>query len=175
MSPLGWMTRAFVLIGVVIVSFALAFAIGLTSEAGAAAPAAAADLPAPELEQRRAEPQTTVDTVSATVMCPTCDTTLDQSDSPSAQRMRTYVTAAVAAGWTEGEIREGLVAEYGGDESVLATPRAQGIGLLAWLVPAGVALLALLGGALVLRRWRTPRLTGDDGPTEGQARSTSSS
>jgi cytochrome c-type biogenesis protein CcmH/NrfF len=130
-----------------------AFVFGTVSNAQAAE-TKATDLPAPTLEQRRDTPQTSVDDVSATVMCPSCDTTLDQSDSPAAQRMRVWVTAAVEAGWTQEEIRDGLVDEYGGDESILATPRAKGAGLLVWLVPALVALAALLTGLLSLRRWR---------------------
>lgn len=108
----------------------------------------------PRVEQRRAERQTTVDEVSRTVMCPSCDTTLDQSSSPAAERMRTWVIAAVDAGWTEGEIRAGLVREYGGDESVLAAPRAHGSGLLVWVVPGLIAVLALTVGVQTLRQWR---------------------
>lgn len=118
-----------------------------------AVPAAGADEP-PRLEQRSATPRTTVAEVSRTVMCPSCETTLDQSDSPAADRMRVWVTAAVEAGWTDDEIRAGLVREYGGDESVLAAPRPAGWGLAAWLVPVLVAAFALMSGALLVRRWR---------------------
>lgn len=131
----------------------LAFVLGTVSNANAAE-RDASRMPAPELEQRRDAPQTSVDDVSATVMCPSCDTTLDQSESPAATRMRAWVTAAVEAGWTEEEIRDGLVAEYGGDESVLATPRARGAGTLVWIVPALIVLAALVVGIWSLRRWR---------------------
>jgi cytochrome c-type biogenesis protein CcmH/NrfF len=107
-----------------------------------------------QLEQRRATPQTSIDEVSATVMCPTCDSTLDQSDSPAAESMRVWIENAVEAGWTKQEIRDGLVAEYDGDESILAVPRAKGLGLGVWIVPAIVVGGALLVGALSLRRWR---------------------
>lgn len=119
------------------------------------------------LEQRRSEPQTTVEQVSSSVMCPSCDTTLDQSNSPAAERMRAWVEEAVAAGWTEEEIRDGLVAEYDGDESILATPRAKGLGLLVWVVPAIVALTAAIGGFVILRRWRRSpaRAEGEDDQT----------
>lgn len=137
----------------------VAFAIGAVGTAEGATVGTGSGERSPEgagsVEQRRDAPQTTVDEVSSTVMCPSCDTTLDQSDSPAAQRMRAWVREAVEAGWTEQEIRDGLVAEYGGDESVLATPRAEGLGLAAWVVPAVVALVALLGGAVLLRRWRS--------------------
>ena len=137
----------------------LAIALGTATAAGEAhaessSADAAADLPVPQLEHRRDAPQTTVDAVSSTVMCPTCDTTLDQSNSPAAERMRTWIAVAVQQGWTAEEIRAGLVKEYGGDESILATPKAHGIGLAAWLVPAVLAALALVGGGFAIRRWR---------------------
>jgi cytochrome c-type biogenesis protein CcmH/NrfF len=108
----------------------------------------------PTIEQRRDTPQTSVDEVSSTVMCPSCDTTLDQSNSPAAESMRVWVAEAVDAGWTEQEIRDGLVEEYDGDESILATPRAKGVGLLAFIVPALVVLTAAIGGFVLMRRWR---------------------
>lgn len=146
----------------------VAFVLGAASPARAATSdaEAAASAPAPRLEQRRDTPQTSVDEVSREVMCPSCDTTLDQSNSPAAERMRAWVASAVAAGWTEEEIRDGLVEEYGGEEAILATPRANGLGLLAWLVPAIVALIALVGGFVLVRRWRSdarpPAAPGDE-------------
>lgn len=140
----------------------LAAAIGSTTNVHAATAGAglSPQAPAPEdtvdaaLEQRRSTPQTSVGEVSKTVMCPSCDTTLDQSDSPAAQSMRSWIERAVAAGWTQQEIRDGLVAEYDGDESILAVPRAKGLGLGVWIVPALVITGALLLGVLSLRRWR---------------------
>lgn len=123
----------------------------------------------PRLEQRRDNQQTTVEDVSSTVMCPSCDTTLDQSDSPAAERMRVWVTEAVDAGWTEQEIRDGLVEEYGGDESVLATPRAQGLGLLVWIVPALIVLVAGIGWVVLMRRWRRGSPGGDDQTRSGSS------
>ncbi len=146
----------------------VAAALGSTSNVAAAAATEVPDRP--RLEQRRDNPQTTVDDVSSTVMCPSCDTTLDQSNSPAAEAMRVWVTEAVDAGWTEQEIRDGLVEEYGGDESILATPRAQGIGLLVWIVPALIVLVAAVGWVVLMRRWR--RGSADD---DAQTRSGSSS
>lgn len=104
-------------------------------------------------------PRTSVEEVSRGVMCPTCDTTLDRSESPSAERMRAYIQAKVDQGWTKRQIEDGLVAQYGGDESILAAPRAHGIGLLAWLIPAAVATVLLLTGVLLIWRWRRRQST----------------
>lgn len=158
------MRRVFLLGSVVAWAFVIGYAAGL----GTSGPAAAATAPTPvapavterqpNLEQRRDAPRTTVEEVSRTVMCPSCDTTLDQSDSPSAQRMRAYVQAAVAAGWTKDEIRDGLVDQYGGDAGVLATPRsADRLGLVAWLVPGLIVTIGAVVGLVSLRRWRRAR------------------
>lgn len=157
--------------------FLLAGAIGSTTNvahgASATAPSAnsTAESPAdtPALERRRDTPQTSVDAVSRTVMCPSCDTTLDQSNSPAAESMRAWVEEAVAAGWTKQEIRDGLVAEYDGDESILATPRAHGVGLLAFIVPALVVFVALVGGVVLMRRWRSGSSNDDDQTRSGSS------
>lgn len=165
--------RTLLLVVIAAWAFAAAFALGTVSARAAVAPPTTSDaipLPGPRLEQRRAAPQTSVEAVGETVMCPSCDTTLDQSNAPAAERMRAYVAAGVAAGWTAPEIRDGLVAEYGGDESILATPQRHGLGLLAWIVPGIVALVAIAGGVLLMRRWRA-----DASVKTGQARSAVSS
>ncbi|MCW2923635.1 MAG: hypothetical protein JWM98_1039 [Thermoleophilia bacterium] len=168
--------RGVVLATIAAWAFAVAFTIGSVDAHAASTPDApaansGAPLPGPRLEQRRDTPRTTVEEVSRTVMCPSCDTTLDQSTAPAAERMRTYVSTAVAAGWTADEIRDGLVREYDGDESILAEPRADGLGLVAWIFPGIVAIIAVLGGFVLVRRWRAgaPQLAAD------QARSASSS
>lgn len=107
------------------------------------------------IEHRRDTPQTSVAAVSARVMCPSCDATLDQSDSPAADRMRAWISEAVAAGWTESEIRDGLVREYGGDEAILAIPRStSSVGVGAWLAPLLIVLAVAVLGFVVPRRWR---------------------
>lgn len=158
-SLVGW---------VALLAFVLG-SVGNVEQAGAATADGAATGAVIHLEQRRDTPRTSVERVSGSVMCPSCDTTLDQSNSPAAERMRAWVRVAVAAGWTDAEIRDGLVKEYGGDESILAVPRARGIGLAVWLVPAAVVLIALLAGVLLMHRWRSV------GATQDSVASTSSS
>lgn len=96
--------------------------------------------------------------LEAELVCPVCETTLDQSTAPVAERMKTFLRIRIAAGDTEQEIKDALVAEFG--PGVLATPPKGGFGLLAWLLP----LVALIAGAVVvgvlLRTWsrrREPR------------------
>ncbi len=89
--------------------------------------------------------------LEAELVCPVCETTLDQSNAPVAERMKTFIRVRIAAGDTEQEIKDALVAEFGPE--VLAEPPDGGFGLLAWLLPLG----ALLGGAiavgLLIRAW----------------------
>ena len=89
--------------------------------------------------------------LEAELVCPVCETTLDQSNAPVALRMKTFIRVRIAAGDTEQEIKDALVAEFGPE--VLAEPPEGGFGLLAWLLP----LAALVGGAiavgLLIRTW----------------------
>jgi len=89
--------------------------------------------------------------LEAELVCPVCETTLDQSNAPVAERMKTFIRVRIAAGDTEQEIKDALVAEFG--PGVLAEPPGGGFGALAWLLPLG----ALFGGAiavgLLVRTW----------------------
>ena len=97
------------------------------------------------------------------VMCPVCNTTLDQSSSPEARRIEALISARIAAGDSKSEIKDVLVAEYG--PSILAAPPKKGFNLLAWLLP----FVALFGGALVLGllAWRWSK-TREPGPPAAQ-------
>ena len=129
-------------------ALALAAALGaVLAGAASAAPPNAADL-------------------EAELVCPVCETTLDQSNAPVAERMKTFIRVRIAAGDSEQEIKDALVAEFGTE--VLAEPPGGGFGLLAWLLPLG----ALVGGAiavgLLIRAWSRrdaqPELVSELGP-----------
>jgi cytochrome c-type biogenesis protein CcmH len=88
------------------------------------------------------------------VMCPVCFTTLDQSSSPAARRIKVFISRRIAAGDSKNEIKDKLVAEYG--PAILAAPPKKGFDLLAWLLP----IVGVLGGALALGAlaWRWSRV-----------------
>jgi cytochrome c-type biogenesis protein CcmH/NrfF len=97
------------------------------------------------------------------IVCPVCETTLDQSNAPIALRMKAFIRARIAAGDSKQEIEDALVAQFG--EGVLAKPPDGGFGALAWILP----LAALLAGAIVVgvlvRTWsrrREPEQVADD-------------
>lgn len=98
--------------------------------------------------------RTTLADLEDEVMCPVCNTTLDQSSSGAARQIKTLISQRIAAGDTKGEIKNQLVAEYG--PQILAAPPAKGFDLLAWLLP----IVGVLGGALVLAAlaWRWSRV-----------------
>jgi cytochrome c-type biogenesis protein CcmH len=114
-----------------------AAAIALIAAAFAAASAHAAPPNAADLE--------------AELVCPVCETTLDQSNAPVAERMKAFIRVRIAAGDSEQEVKDALVAEFGPE--VLAEPPGGGFGLLAWLLP----IAGLVGGALavglLVRMW----------------------
>ena len=63
--------------------------------------------------------------LEAELVCPTCKTTLDQSDAPVARRMKAIVRARVAQGATAGEIKAELVDQFG--PGVLAEPQKRAV------------------------------------------------
>jgi cytochrome c-type biogenesis protein CcmH len=88
------------------------------------------------------------------VMCPVCGTTLDQSDSPAAQQIKRVIATRIAAGDSDCQIKDELVANYG--DAILAAPRHKGFGLFAWWVPlGGIVVAALLVGFAAWRWVRT--------------------
>jgi cytochrome c-type biogenesis protein CcmH len=89
--------------------------------------------------------------LEAELVCPTCNTTLDQSNAPIALRMKAFIARRIAAGDTKSEIKDQLVAQFG--RGVLAAPERKGFDLLAWVVPIAVLLLGSLLLAALLWRW----------------------
>ena len=96
------------------------------------------------------------------VICPTCHTTLDQSDAPIALKMKRYIRQRLAAGASEKQIKAELVDQFG--PGVLAEPPESGFDLLAWLVPLGVLVAGAVGVGLVAWGWsrRRGEETGDE-------------
>lgn len=112
------------------------------------------------------ETRPTLQELESEVICPTCQTTLDQSDSAIARNMKAFIARRVAAGDTKGEIKAQLVDQFG--ERVLAAPPRRGFNLLAWLLPlAGAGVGAALLGFLA---WRWSRTRGSTHPVEGDPR-----
>jgi cytochrome c-type biogenesis protein CcmH len=100
-------------------------------------------------------PQASLTKLEGELMCLVCKTTLDQSDSPFATRMKELLAAQVNACKSEAEIKSYFVAQFG--DSILAAPPGSGFNVLAWVLP----FVGIGGGAVVLfvlaRRWSSRR------------------
>ena len=93
----------------------------------------------------------TVVEVAREVRCPTCNTPLDVSNSPAAQRMKIFIADRIAKGDDKQQIIDALVQEFGRD--VLATPPKSGFDLVAWIVPIVLVLGGLLAIPFITRAW----------------------
>jgi cytochrome c-type biogenesis protein CcmH len=89
--------------------------------------------------------------LEAEIVCPTCHTTLDQSDSPIAQRMKAFIRVRIAAGDSAAQIKAKLVDQFG--PAVLAEPPKHGFDLLAWLLPLGALALGVVVVAGLAWTW----------------------
>jgi len=89
------------------------------------------------------------------LICPTCHTTLDQSNAPVAQQMKALIGQRIAAGDTKSQIEARLVAEYG--RSVLAKPDTKGFDLLAWVLPIAGVVAGGIAVGIAAWRWSSRR------------------
>jgi len=116
-----------------------------------------------------AHPRTSLAFLEGQIMCPTCHTTLDQSDAPAARRMEAELANRVDQCWSAKQIKAELVANFGA--GILAAPPHKGFDLLAWWLPLGgiIAAAVLIGlGAWRWSRGRDPEpeLESVDAETE---------
>jgi cytochrome c-type biogenesis protein CcmH len=88
------------------------------------------------------------------LVCITCHTTLDESDSPIARQMKAYIARRIRQGATKSQIENELVAQFG--DAVLGVPRKHGFDLLAWVIPLGGIALAAVAIGVGARRWSRP-------------------
>ena len=102
-----------------------------------------------------AHPKTSLSYLEGQIMCPTCHTTLDQSDSAAAQQIKAEIAKRIDQCWSTNQIEDELVGNFG--QGILAAPPHKGFDLLAWWLPIGgiVAGAALL--ALGVWRWSRTR------------------
>ena len=101
-------------------------------------------------------PRTSLGDVENEVICLECGVSLDVAEnSLQARQQREFISRQVAACRSKDEIKDALVAQYG--EGVLAAPKAEGIGLAAYLVPILAFLAAAAGVTLAALRWRRRR------------------
>jgi cytochrome c-type biogenesis protein CcmH len=89
------------------------------------------------------------------IRCVVCQSqSIDESDADIAANLRNIVREQIAAGKSEAEIRDYLVARYG--DFVLLKPPLNRSTLVLWAAPFALALIALVAGFVTLRRGRSP-------------------
>jgi cytochrome c-type biogenesis protein CcmH len=97
--------------------------------------------------------------LSRELRCMVCQNqSIDDSEAPLARDLRLLVRERIAAGDSDAQVMDFLVARYG--EFVLLKPRVRPHTLLLWLVPP----LALFGGGFAL--WRYSRRRSKSAATE---------
>jgi cytochrome c-type biogenesis protein CcmH len=125
---------------------------------------AALALAAPAAAASCAHPRTSLSYLEGQVMCPTCHTTLDQSDSAAARQIEAFISQRIAQCATAQEIESELVANYG--PAILAAPPHKGFDLLAWWLP----IVGVLAGGVILAigvwRWSRRREAEEPEPQE---------
>ena len=110
-----------------------------------------------------AQPKTSLSFLEGQIMCPTCHTTLDQSDSDAARAIEAHIRTRIAQCWSAKQIEDELVANFG--EGILAAPPHKGFDLLAWWLPIGGVLAGAALLAVGVWRWSRTR-PPEDGPVD---------
>lgn len=122
-----------------------AMVVGLLALAVASVAAAQEDVPTDDQ----------VNAIAKELYCPVCENVpLDVCPTQACQQWRDTIREKLSAGWTEAQIKQHFVDQYGA--RVLATPPATGLNWLVYLLPP----LAFAAGAYLLiravRAWRSP-------------------
>jgi cytochrome c-type biogenesis protein CcmH/NrfF len=109
-------------------------------------------------------PKTSLASLEGQVMCPTCHTTLDQSNSDAARRIVHYIRMRIDQCATADQIKSDLVQNFGA--GILAAPPHKGFDLLAWWLPLGGIMLAALLIAIGVWRWSRARPPDPEAPLD---------
>lgn len=102
-----------------------------------------------------------VQAIASGIKCPSCeDLSVADSNAQTAITVRNAIAAQVAAGRTDQQIDDYLVARYG--SSIVLTPPTSGWSLLVWLLPLAAGVVALGGLTLFLVRRRRQGFARED-------------
>ena len=97
-----------------------------------------------------------VNRVAKQLYCPVCpNTPLDVCETKACQDWRAQIKDELAAGWSEQQVIDYFVAQYG--ERVLAEPRRSGFTSFVWLLPLLSVIIGLVVLTQILRGWKTAR------------------
>lgn len=90
--------------------------------------------------------------ITSQIKCPVCSgETVADSSAPISQDIRTVVRQQLQAGKSDQQITAYIVHQYPG---TALNPPARGIGLLVWVLPVVVFVVAVAGLGMAFARWR---------------------
>jgi cytochrome c-type biogenesis protein CcmH len=102
-----------------------------------------------------------VQSIASGIKCPSCeDLSVANSNAQTAITVRNAIAAQVAAGRTDQQIDDYLIARYG--SSIVLTPPTSGWSLLVWLLPLAAGVVALGGLTVFVVRRRRQGFAGED-------------
>jgi cytochrome c-type biogenesis protein CcmH len=97
-----------------------------------------------------------VNEIAKKLYCPVCpNTPLDVCETKACEDWRAQIKDELRAGWTEDQIIEYFVVQYG--ERVLAEPRRSGFTSMVWVLPMIGAVFGLAVVGMVVRGWNQGR------------------
>ena len=104
-----------------------------------------------------------VNAIAKQLYCPVCENIpLDVCPTQPCAQWRELIRTKLAAGWSEQQIKDYFVEQYGA--RVLGTPPPRGLNWLVYVVPP----VAILAGVYILyrtlRAWKQPALVADTQP-----------
>ena len=107
-----------------------------------------------------------VNAIAKKLYCPICENTpLDVCPTQACKDWRELIRQQLSEGWTEPQIIDYFVANYG--QQVLAEPPSRGFSALVWILPV----VGLAGGGIflwrLLRRWQERHLTAESTVADG--------
>jgi cytochrome c-type biogenesis protein CcmH/NrfF len=101
--------------------------------------------------------------VAGEYRCPVCaGESVATSDAAEAVEIRGLIQGWLADGRNQAQIRTYLVGDYG--PSILEKPPTSGIGVLIWVLPVVLGVLAVFGLALLFAHWRRASVVGASSP-----------
>lgn len=96
-----------------------------------------------------------VNAIAKQLFCPVCENIpLDVCPTTACAQWRELIREKLAAGWSEKQIKDYFVEQYGA--RVLGTPPARGINWLVYIIPPVAVLAGLYILVRALRTWKPP-------------------
>ena len=96
-----------------------------------------------------------VNAIAKQLYCPVCENIpLDVCPTQACAQWREIIRQKLAEGWTEDQIKQYFVDQYG--DRVLATPPARGLNWLVYILPPAVIVLGAYILFRAVRGWRQP-------------------